>query len=671
MQENNTKINNIATDNNIENIAKNNTIEDNKNSFRNKPKEKNLWLVQLGLNSFQGRVTIVFFVTLIGWTFLSYFADSIWRKVDAQKDKLINTIQPLKEYTLELNQLVKQSQSALQEYFYYKDDNLEQTHQHLWLVDIPQKRDILKGAVYALRPDTQIEDIFNATNTHLTQLQQAQEKLRKRFKISPSDPSIQYEFRTNLYNSLQEYEKTTRRLRLYAQEKATQTQKEIHQIQQQFYLWLGIGFALVMIFNYFVGVYLLSHAFGWIKDIRNTLDKMAYGNTPEKMDVPNNEFKGISMYINQLIDNLTALKTYAEEIGKGNFSMKTKIFGGKSILGKSLNEMGQSLQKVYEQESKRNWTTEGLAQFAEIQRQNTHNINRLCQESISNLVKKLNATQGGFFLVDKDQDVFLLMSSYAYGKQKFFTKEIPLKEGLLGRAYQEKKYIYLKEIPYNYIELSSGLGSTRPKSLVVLPLINDDDEVQGVIELATMHDIATHELEFLENLARSTASTITMVLASDKNQKLLAESQTITKSLQETQELTRKTTLELTYAQEELHKQLIGVQHQFDKLHAIITNIPESVIITQENGLIEIFNPSASQMLQYDLEEISGRNIRLIFPNDYLAIIAHNNQEIRKQDVEKVFEVVKKDGNFVHVEASVSQINVNGENIIAIIMREK
>ncbi len=671
--QNNPTPNDNILGNNTENVGQNPVSKEStvtNDTLKERAKSKNFWILRFGLQSIQGRVTVSFFVMVFTWAILSYLADSIWRKIDVQKDRLINIIQPLREHTLELNQLVKQSQSALQEYFYYKDETLEQNHQHLWLVDIPQHRDFLKGSVYALRPDVQAEDIFNAINAHLTQLQQAQEKLRKRFKLSSEDASIQYEFRTNLYNALQEYEKTTRRLRLYAQEKTTQAQKEIKQIQQQFYVWLTIGFFITILINYIFGVYMLTIIFGWVKDIRNLLDKIAYGNTPDKITIPNNEFRGISIYINQLIDNLTALKSYAEEIGKGNFSMRSKIFGGKSILGKSLNEMGQSLQKVYEQESKRTWTTEGLAQFADIQRQNTHNIHRLCQETISNIVKKLNATQGGFFLVDTHKECFTLMSSYAYGKQKFFTKEISLKEGLLGRAYQEKKYIYLKEIPYNYIELSSGLGSTRPKALVVLPLINDDNEVQGIIELATMHEMLPHELDFLENLARSTASTITMVLASDRNQRLLQESQSITASLKQTEEETRRATIELTYAREELNRKLSESKREFEKLNAVLTHIPEGVIITQENGAIEVFNPSASRMLQYELEEILGRNIRLIFPNDYMLITAQNNHETQGKGVEKVLEVVRKDGSNTQVEASISQLMVNNENIITVIMRE-
>ena len=70
-------------------------------------------------------------------------------------------------------------------------------------------------------------------------------------------------------------------------------------------------------------------------------------------------------------------------------------------------------------------------------------------------------TRVGFFVLNDtnpSDKFFELRGAYAYERRKFLEKKVGLREGLVGQAYYEKQLIYLKEIPQNYINISSGLG---------------------------------------------------------------------------------------------------------------------------------------------------------------------------------------------------------------------
>lgn len=77
------------------------------------------------------------------------------------------------------------------------------------------------------------------------------------------------------------------------------------------------------------------------------------------------------------------------------------------VLGKAIVNLRDTLKKSKEEEElrrkedeQRRWMAEGLAMFGEILRSEKDNIEELTYLIISNLVKYVNANQGGFYLLD-------------------------------------------------------------------------------------------------------------------------------------------------------------------------------------------------------------------------------------------------------------------------------
>jgi len=232
-------------------------------------------------------------------------------------------------------------------------------------------------------------------------------------------------------------------------------------------------------------------------------------------------------------------------------------------LGKSLINLRDNLKNNKQieiarrkEDDQRNWVAEGLAKFSEILRQNNDNINDLSYNIINNLIKYLQANQGGFFILHEDETVryFEMTACYAFDRKKFVNKRVEWGDGLIGTCAIEKRTIYMIDIPDDYVLITSGLGKANPRSLIIVPLIINDT-IHGVLEVASFKKFEKHEIEFVEKVAESIASTISTVKINLRTAQLLRESQEQAEILAAQEEQMRQNMEELQATQEEAARQ--------------------------------------------------------------------------------------------------------------------
>ena len=275
----------------------------------------------------------------------------------------------------------------------------------------------------------------------------------------------------------------------------------------------------------------------------------------KKLEVTSeNRLGQMSESVNRLMDELNKKAEFSKQIGEGNLEANFKVSSERDVLGNSLISMRDNLKLASTAESRRRWATEGLAKFAETLQSDAEDMNAFCGEIISRLVKYMDVVQGGMFLINDDDeyDKFVeLKGAYAYERQKFLKKRLELEEGLIGQAILEKKHIYLKEIPNDYVNVTSGLGKANPSTILIVPLILNH-EVFGAIELVSFNDFEEHEIGFVEKLSENIASTISSVKINYKTRKLLEQSKIQAEELQAQEEEMRQNMEELQATQEEM-----------------------------------------------------------------------------------------------------------------------
>ncbi len=305
---------------------------------------------------------------------------------------------------------------------------------------------------------------------------------------------------------------------------------------------------------------------------------------------------------------------YVKKIGNGEYSETANIYFDDD-LGQSLNEMKENLLQKHRTEEKQKWIFDGKNLFDEILRKHNE-IKPLAYEILVNLTEYSEAVQGIFYVFDDEIQKLISVSSYAYGKEKFLQTEYKLGEGIIGQASYEKAILYRKNLPDNFITITSGiLGEQKPKALVILPLLGDE-KIQGAIELAFLkNEIPENLLLLFEELKGIIGQTLFNIKANTTTKKLLKESRKLTDELRRNEEELRKNAKEMEKTQVELEKsnielaqKIAEVEQGQKRLHALLENASEVITIYDKEGIVQYVSPSVKSILGFSPDEMIGVN---------------------------------------------------------------
>lgn len=336
------------------------------------------------------------------------------------------------------------------------------------------------------------------------------------------------------------------------------SKKKISKAVLTLFVMITLLSVAILVFLYRDSRYIVSS----IKRLRKYINRLGKGELPEEIEIfGTDEIADMKKSINKLTDNLKSTRDFVIEVGNGNFEEEINVFDGEGELGSNLLNMRKKLLQVSserEQQAieaeRRIWNNEGIGLFAELLRKNNDNIEDLSFDIISNLVKYLKANQGGIFIKNDDiqnEVIFTLKAAYAYDRRKFVDTTVKLGEGILGTCAIEAETIYITDIPDHYMEITSGLGGANPTSLLIVPL-KRENEVLGVIEIASFKKVEKFEIVFIEKIAENIASHLYFVQMNIKTNLLLEKTQSQAEEMAAQEEEMRQNLEELTVTQERL-----------------------------------------------------------------------------------------------------------------------
>ena len=323
------------------------------------------------------------------------------------------------------------------------------------------------------------------------------------------------------------------------------------------FLLMFVGVSLLLFF--FSILVFRSHLFKPINEIVKKSQKVSSGEYEISFeDHSNNELGTLKKALNNLFHKFREASTLVIEMGKGNFAYQLQIpvqNTQSDTFIQALEDTQSKLNTARQEEQNRRWVNEGVSKLGEIFRKNELELNELTKIILAELIEYIQANQGGVFILteDKEEEYLDLVSCYAYNRKKYLRKRLEIGEGLIGETFLEGKMKFLKDIPDTYLEIKSGLGGANPNNLLLIPL-KINDEVIGILEIASFQELEPHKIEFIQLISVSLASTISGKIKNEETVRLYHQAQQATEELRAAEEEMRQNMEELEATQEEMKR---------------------------------------------------------------------------------------------------------------------
>jgi len=342
--------------------------------------------------------------------------------------------------------------------------------------------------------------------------------------------------------------------------------------------------------------------------------------------------------VNQLAGNLTtqvrAIADVSRSVAEGDLTRSITVVAPGEVgeLKDTINQMITTLAETTRVNTDQDWLKTNLARIG-AHLQGHRDLRAVSQLLMSELTPLVKAQQGAFFLAEQnggDKRSFSLLSSYGFKHRKGIDTTWHEGEGLVGQAALEKQVILITDAPPDYIRISSGLGESSPVNIVVLPVLFED-QVLGIIELASFKHFSEINQAFLEQIVETVGVVLSGIIANKRTEDLLKESQRLTQELQsQSEELQsqqdelKKTNLELEDQARSLRASEELLQTQQEELQQTNAELEEKALqLAEQNRAIEIKNAEI-ELARTALEERAEQlAVSSRFKSEFLANMSH------------------------------------------------
>src|SRR6201985_1737658 len=242
-------------------------------------------------------------------------------------------------------------------------------------------------------------------------------------------------------------------------------------------------------------------------------------------------WKRLTENVNELAGNLTrqirAIAEVNSAVATGDLTrtISVEAAGEVAELTDNINTMVGSLRETTEANQRQGWLQTNLARIAGLM-QGQRDLAVVGELIMDELAPLVGAQHGTFFLSEAagGDTQLRLIAGYGLRADKAAPTQYRLGQSLIGQVAKSKRSIVITNLPEGYVKISSGLGEARPANLAVLPILFED-QVLGVIELASFNSFSPVQTDFLEQLTETLGVNFNTIIANARTDALLEESQ--------------------------------------------------------------------------------------------------------------------------------------------------
>lgn len=221
----------------------------------------------------------------------------------------------------------------------------------------------------------------------------------------------------------------------------------------------------------------------------------------------------------------------------------------------------------------------------------------------------------GVFYAEAD-GAYQRVGSYALGTDSQAPVRFVPGEGLLGQAVRDKRSYLVTDIPPKYVKVSSSLGKSEPRQLLIAPTLADG-RVRAVFELGFIHPLSPLAHAFVEQSLESIGIAVRSAVERKRVQDLLEETQRQGEELQAQSEELRVSNEELAEQTRALKESQARLEQQQAELEQTNAQLEEQTqeLEAQRDNLSDIRQELEAKAK--DLERTSR------FKSDFLANMSH------------------------------------------------
>ncbi|MEU0968361.1 response regulator, partial [Streptomyces sp. NPDC005917] len=333
-------------------------------------------------------------------------------------------------------------------------------------------------------------------------------------------------------------------------------------------------------------------------------------------------WKRLTENVNELAGNLTrqvrAIAEVASAVAEGDLtrSITVEASGEVAELKDNINSMVESLRETTRANQEQDWLKTNLARISGLM-QGHRDLPVVAELIMDELTPLVSAQYSAFYLAEDTErgQELRLVGSYGYPDDAERPTRIPVGRSLVGQAARNRRAITVEELPEGYVTISSGLGQAVPSALVVLPIVVEE-QVLGVIELASLTRFTQIHQDFLAQLMPTIGVNLNTIVANARTDELLEESQRLTSELQARSE-------ELQVQQDELQRSNAELEEKASLLASQNRDIEaKNLQIEQARQELETRAQQLALASKYKSEFLANMSHELRTPLNSLLILA-------------------------------------------------
>ncbi len=334
---------------------------------------------------------------------------------------------------------------------------------------------------------------------------------------------------------------------------------------------------------------------------------------------------GIFAALQKVVSNLEQVVRQADTIASGNYEADIQPRSDNDTLGFALKRMNDNLRTNAAHNAEQNWLKDGINELTK-EISGDLSLQERAEKAISFIGRYLKIGRGVLYVPISEGKTLKLLSSYAYTARDRLSNEFQLGEGVVGQAALEKKPILLKNMGVTDTEIVSGTAVQIPYNTFTYPLLYEN-EIYGVVEIATTQAITAIEMDFLNQTSGILASYVLSSRLKEQVQLFLEQARDAQASAEEKAVILQKMNQEMEEQQQQLQQQTEELQQSNAQMEEQQQQLQQQTEeLRQSNAQME----EQQKLLQQQQEELSETNETLIIAKADLdkraKDLEHSNQ---------------------------------------------